>query len=332
MYFATAEEQRYVQRGLLPAARRQPVADELRGWNWHQPPLRAIYDRPLGVYEVAGKYCPSGRDVFLRRVQGVRSAPNAGMHAGRLFHRLVAELLTAAKRLVYVHGAECVLHLERLFEQPCPDPRADHLDTSEEARLYADMRVLRAFEARRVAERVESVLAHQPHAQPDALAVLALPVNVEVKLDGRYLGLSEHLSADAIAFPEMLILDLKFGPKEPFHRLTTTGYALVLESLYETPIDVGCVVYVRFSHGRVVIERDYHLIGDELRQMFIEERDEKMRLVAEELDPGLPARCPATCPHLATCHPAEERLRDSPLAPLAANPSHARAIELAASV
>ncbi len=52
-----------------------------------------------------------------------------------------------------------------------------------------------------------------------------------------------------------------------------------------------------------MIERDYHLIGDELRQMFVEERDEKLRLAAEELDPGLPAVCPRTCPYLATCHP-----------------------------
>ena len=71
MYFASAEEQRWVQRGLLPEARRQPVAEELRGWSWHQPPLKPVYDRPLGVYEVAGKYCPTGRDLFLRRVQEV---------------------------------------------------------------------------------------------------------------------------------------------------------------------------------------------------------------------------------------------------------------------
>ena len=64
------------------------------------------------------------------------------------------------------------------------------------------------------------------------------------------------------------------------------------------------MVHVRFVGGRVVVERDFHIIGDELRQMFIEERDEKMRVVAEEVDPGLPAACPSSCPHLATCHPA----------------------------
>jgi CRISPR-associated protein Csa1 len=116
-----------------------------------------------------------------------------------------------------------------------------------------------------------------------------------VKLDGRFLGLSEHLAADAISFPDVAVLDLKFGPRETFHRLTTTGYALVLESLFDRPVDVGCVVYSRFMNGRIIVERDFHLIGDELRQMFVEERDEKARLVTEELDPGLPAVCARIC-------------------------------------
>lgn len=78
-----------------------------------------------------------------------------------------------------------------------------------------------------------------------------------------------------------------------------------------------------------MIERDYHLIGDELRQRFVKERDEKMRLAAEELDPGLPAVCPRTCPYLATCHPAAQSRPDiahsSALAKLERAPASAAA-------
>ena len=118
MYFASVEEQRYVQRGLLPEARRQPVAEELRGWNWPQPPLKPIYAEPRGVYEIAGKYCPTGRDVFLRRVHGLQAPPNQGMREGRVLHQLVANLFVEAKRLIYLHGdgVSCVPHLERLME------------------------------------------------------------------------------------------------------------------------------------------------------------------------------------------------------------------------
>ncbi len=171
--------------------------------------------------------------------------------------------------------------------------------------LWQKMEVVRAFEARRVNERVADVLARQPHVGPDALVALALPVTLEVKLNGTFLGLSPHLSADAVLFTDTLVVDLKFGPREEFHRLATTGYALVLESLYEVPMNVGCIVYASFRHGRLALERDYHAIGDELRQWFLEEREEKARLVSEGLDPGLPAQCRSTCPYLGVCRPGE---------------------------
>jgi CRISPR-associated protein Csa1 len=301
MYFASSEEQRWVQRGLLPEARRQPVADELRGWNWDRPPLKPIFDGLLAVYEIAGKYCPTGRDVYLRRVERLQARPNVGMVEGRRLHQVVAEVVTEAKRLVYLHGAGSVSQLERLAEDRLPGGDEAVSEVGPES-LAEKARMLHRFEVRRIVERVEAVLALQPHVQPDALATLALPVGVELKLDGRFLGLSAHLAADAISIPDGSVLDLKFGPREPFHRLTTTGYALVLESLFERPVEIGCVVYARFVQGRIVVERDYHLIGDELRQMFIEERDEKARLVSEEIDPGVPDVCPRSCPYLRTCH------------------------------
>lgn len=279
--------------------------------------MRPVYDVRMAVYELAGKYCASGRDVYLRRVLGQRAAPNRGMLEGRALHALVADLLVEAKRLIYQHGPACVEALEGLRHRPLPVP-----DGGESAEAWLElgrkMEVVRAFQARRIVERVEAVLARQPLAGPDAIAALALPVTVELKLDGTYLGLSPHLSADGVLFAGATVMDLKFGPREPFHRLTTTGYALVLESLYERPIDVGCVVYAEMRNGRLTLERDYHIIGDELRQWFLQEREEKARLVAEELDPGLPAECSRTCPYLRTCHPGAEAAEQPAKKPVSA--------------
>lgn len=306
MYFPSEEARRYVQRKLLPEARRRGVAEELRGWRWAEPPLLPVYAPPLAVYEVAGKYCASGRDVYLRRVERLSAPPNRGMVEGRTLHALVADLLVEAKRLIYQHGSACVAALDGLREYPLPRVDALALEPGARRELEAKLQAVRAYEARRIVARVEEVLARQPRAGADALAVLALPVHTEVKLDGTYLGLSPHLSADGLMLAELLVADLKFGPREEFHRLTTAGYALVWESLYEVPVDVGCVVYVEVRAGRVSVERDYHPIDDELRQWFIEERDEKQRLVAEAIDPGLPARCPRTCPYWRVCHVGEE--------------------------
>jgi CRISPR-associated protein Csa1 len=100
-----------------------------------------------------------------------------------------------------------------------------------------------------------------------------------------------------------MMVDIKFGKPQKFHRLATTGYALVMESIYEYPINVGCVVYVTFQGDNLSIERDFHVIDDELRQWFIEERDERMRIVEEEIDPGFAQSCPRTCFCWEECYP-----------------------------
>lgn len=122
-------------------------------------------------------------------------------------------------------------------------------------------------------------------------------------MDGTLLGLSSRLSADAFVWSEQMVVDIKFGGKEAFHRLSTTGYALAIESIYEYSVNLGCVVYVAFRDGLVVVERDLHALDDELRQWFIESRDERARLVEEEIDPGMPAECPRACPYYRACHP-----------------------------
>lgn len=82
MYFLSEEENRLVLRRLAPQARERGVAEELRGWNWDKPPLSPIFDTRLGVYEVAGHYCPTGRDIYLRRVMKVRVPPSPAMAQG----------------------------------------------------------------------------------------------------------------------------------------------------------------------------------------------------------------------------------------------------------
>lgn len=165
MYFASAEEQRWVQRGLLPEARRRPVVEELRGWNWDRPPLKPIYDRLLGVFEVAGKYCPTGRDVFLRRVEGVQVAPSAAMRDGRVLHQVVADVLTAAKRVIYAHGSGSTRLLEGLTARPRSEEAEGEPVPPDPDSIGERAQAVRAFEAHRVVERVEGVLARQPHVQ-----------------------------------------------------------------------------------------------------------------------------------------------------------------------
>lgn len=305
MYFLTDEEKKRLLKGYLPKSRENGVADELRGWNWHQPPLEPVYDCRLALYEVAGKYCPTGRDLYLKKVEHINAEPNLAMMQGAILHELMVDILVTAKKTIYNLGVPKYKEICRaLNELPVllDDRWKSQLTREQLAETLIKAEILRDFEVSRIIARIQEILIKQPYIGEDSLVSLALPVVVEQKLDGIFLGLSSHLSADAFTFSEPMMLDLKFGPHQPFHRLSTTGYAMVMEAIYEFPVNIGCVVYAEFKNDRLVVKKDIHCIDDELRQWFIEERDEKMRMVYEEIDPGVAEVCYETCPYFAECH------------------------------
>ena len=304
MYFLTEEERQKLLKGLLPKSRSLEIASELRGWNWHEAPLEPLYEVKLALYEIAGKYCSSGRDVYLRRVQGIKSFPNKDMLMGSIFHEVLSEILVTAKRLIYTCGVanyEAIIGgLEKSNYGPL-ERRREHFTEEEFNELMKRCEAIHRFEKARLASRIQEILAKQPFVGEDSLVALAVPIVVEQKLDGSFLGLSQMLSADALVLPEPMIMDLKFGEPRKFHRLSTTGYALVMESIYEYPVNLGCIVYLQFRGDRMVLSKDIHIIDDELRQWFIEERDEKMRMIYEEIDPGPSEDCYDTCPFRRDC-------------------------------
>lgn len=304
MYFLTDEEKKMLLRGFLPKSRELGIHEELRGWNWYSPPLSPVYDLKLALYEVANNYCPTNRDLYLRRVHGFKPSPSLAMVQGAAIHDTLVQVLVRAKRIIYEKGvANYQAILDEISRPFAPDlsvyqkklHKKDFEDLQNKASIIA------AFEAARIAGRIQEILVKQPYIGEDSLVALAIPVVVEQKLDGSFLGLSSNLSADAFTFSEPMILDLKFGKPQKFHRLSTTGYALVMEAVYEFPVNLGCIVYAEFNNGRLLLKKDIHIIDDELRQWFIEERDEKMRMIYEEIDPGLAETCYETCPYYSVC-------------------------------
>lgn len=283
------------------------VDEHLRGWHWYEPPLKPPFDVTLANYEIANRYCPTGRDLFLRRVQRVSTRPNEAMLQGAALHAVVARFIQAARRLLYVHGIvnwdEAVKVLREQNLEALVRMRLDAASVPPE--IIAQAEAIWAYMLAQVEARIQDALTAQPYLDDDGLVQAVLPFSVEQRLDGSLLGLSRRLSCDALRSVETVVLDLKFGERRDFHKLATTGYALVLESLHEYPVNAGCVVYARFSGQQLSLERDYHLVDEELRQWFVEARDERMRMIFDEIDPGLPQQCYRQCPYLAVCHGKE---------------------------
>jgi CRISPR-associated protein Csa1 len=310
MYFFSEEERKFLLKKLIPRAREKGIAEDLRGWNWHSTELSPPHDIVLPVWEVSDRYCETGRDVYLRHVQKLSPPASEEMVSGRIYHQAMAELYPTAKRLIYTNGLGICTDLAGVLMERLPDAvlEAEELMTSTGAKteagkeVGANLKKLWSFEVSRIVSSIYAYLGKYRYLSEDSLINHALPFVVEHKLDGQYLGLSSNLSADAINMGGMLICDLKTGPKKDFHRLSATGYALVYESLYEVPINIGCTVYLSFpkNHPTPHIERDFFIISDEVRQWFIEERDSKQDLIFYERDPGK-CQAPESCRYKEHC-------------------------------
>ncbi len=263
-----------------------PIDERLRGWNWKDPPLRPRYDLHLGVSEVAYRYCPTRRDVFLRRVLGLQGRPTKPMLKGRVVHAAFHLSAHDLSRLVLGESVEVVDAVSALMGDALERGKrvleiAGVSDPDAEMERFA-VRVYR----RMVMEWGEWMLETN-----------APPWLVEWEVDGSLLGLSKRLRVDALAFG--LVVEVKYGRWSDSYPVALAGYALALEANLEAPFDYGLVIMVNSDGSRVDMEPVY--IGNEERAAFLRARDEVAEMIASRSDPGKPGSCPEWCPFRGVC-------------------------------
>lgn len=291
MYFLSDVDQKKLMDKILPSSRSVGVSEDLRGWNWNKPPLKPMYEERVPMYSVCSKYCPTSRDVFLDRVMRVPSKPNENVILGVALHRAVGAIINS-----FLDG-----------NKPSFDTwYAEALRDRNVKNVLEPVRERTRTVWENVTKNCEVQYLNRASAQPyaskrDVLAT-AVPFLVEHKINGELLGLSGILSIDCYDYLRGVVFDLKVTHEErDWYRLAPTGYAIVLESVYEIPIDAGCVTYLWFHGGEPQIRRDVFFINDDLRSWWVEERDAKISIVAQKKDPGIAAKCPEDCIYWRAC-------------------------------
>jgi CRISPR-associated protein Csa1 len=294
LYFLSDLEHKYLIHRLLPSAREVGVSPELRGWSWHQPPLRPYYENVrLPMYAVCSKYCPTDRDVYLSNVEKVSGILNFKMALGKVLHGVVSDCLQSfiQRRSLDFESWWQKIRWKEISARP--------EDVLRPARKVWDY-LVKMCEA-----RYAEMATRQPYASEQNLISSTVPFLIEHKISGELLGLSGLLSLDCYDYMKAIIFDLKVQSEpQDWHRLAPVGYSLVFESVHEVPVDIGCVVYVNLMGDRIVTKKDLFFISDELRNWWIEERDRKLEIVAEKRDPGKPERsqCKDDCMYYKICH------------------------------
>lgn len=287
------------------------VSEELRGWSFDSPPVEPPSRSVLfSVSELAGRYCSSMRDIYLRRVLGVKAPASVKTARGVVLHNLNRELLLSIKRLLFSGDAHCGFELVEavsplmvgLVEKALlyADYMLSGVGEDVKAQLRDEALAFCRFLAVQAAARLDQALSKHPNSDVDSLVSIAVPPIAERKVDGSLVGLSKELSVDVYT-PFNAVADLKTGEEREFHPYALAGYALALEADEGVPVDYGFVVYVRFPGPVPSFKVKCFVIGDELRREFIEIRDEAYELVSASRDPGKPPNCPIYCPYHPVC-------------------------------
>ncbi|MGC9105427.1 MAG: type I-A CRISPR-associated protein Cas4/Csa1 [Thermoprotei archaeon] len=258
-----------------------PVEEELRGWSYTRPPVKPRRYLGLSMADVAYRYCPTKRDVYLRKVLNLQGEAREPLTLGKAVHEVLARASRDVSRwlssgLPPYKAMELAVYNSRRASSLCPPKYSAYCSS-----LYE------AFALDLLSDGSDSPL---------------LPTFSEVRVDGTPLGLSPRLSVDAITSLSMVV-EFKLGSPQDFHRLALAGYAMALESNLELPVDFGALVYVNgLSEGVPKISYEVYYISPDLRRQFIDARDEVVELISEEKDPGRPAVCPSSCPFYSYCN------------------------------
>ena len=287
------------------------IDEELRGWSFESGLVRPSSDILLGVSELASRYCPTMRDLYLRRILGVRPPPNVKMTRGIAFHEVCSRVVHEVKRMLFENpkGVPGYVILDRLLPQAevivdgilmRAEGRTARLKPQDHAALRCEALSLYRFLVIQAAAKVDQALSKYPHATSDSIMSIAIPPILERKVDGSLVGLGRELSVD-IYTPYNAVADLKTGEVRDFHPYTVTGYALALEAEEGIPINYGIITYVRVRDDVPRFRIRCFLIGNELRREFLELRDEAYTLLEVGRDPGKPPRCPRYCPYHPVC-------------------------------
>lgn len=269
VYFLNEVEQKFVVLNLRPRIRANPVPEELRGWNWHSPPLKPYYDVRLPMYLICNDYCKTARDVYLIMVERKRGEKDLSIRLGKAVHEAIAEAVRQARKLNF-------------------QVRAEPNEFQSAVRAVWDYTMATCRSAYLKAR------AEQPYASEEDVISTSIPFLVEHRMDGSLLGCSGIISVDCYDYLRNIVFDVKVAAM-PANKLYTTGYALVIESLYEIPVDIGCTVSITFRDGRMFISKDIHFIDANLRSWWVEERDRKAEIVYNQTDPGKPESCSPRC-------------------------------------
>ncbi|MEM2238540.1 MAG: type I-A CRISPR-associated protein Cas4/Csa1 [candidate division WOR-3 bacterium] len=279
------------------------VDEELRGWNWHQPPLLHAYPSVnLPISEIYNETCRCGALIHLK--YNLKCSPTLRYPAdGKIAHHLWTRFYTHLQKSA-ANAATPTQLAHQLIEAAEQEKQALLTEFGgQQDHNYLSLRLDRWIEALwhpmthlAVAEYVK-LLTAPGGPQPETITSWLSPMAVELKVDGSLLGFSSGCRVDGLA-PLGLVVELKTSKPAQIHELALAAYALAIESQFETPIDYGMLLYLNLRRNRPICTTYVKLVAleNKLRLDSLEERDRMSKIVADGVFTEPSKQCTHLCP------------------------------------
>ena len=252
-----------------------PIDEGLRGWHWYEGPLRPRAFLELSMADAVYRFCPSRRDLWLRRKLGVDGEANDGMRKGLAIHSIFHISSYSVARAIF-NGYSVWDAYEYGYRQ-CIKSVKNFNSIVDVGKLCKEF----SF--------IWSSMALE----------LGSPIAItEYTVDGSLIGLSKNLRVDAL-FEGSMIIELKYGSLRRDYMDALAGYAIAMESFLEIPIDFGILMLINGDGTAIKVEPVY--IGNDLRKEFVELRDEAIDILLSDIEPVKASNCPSTCPYRKYC-------------------------------
>ena len=169
----------------------EAVSEDLRGWSWEGrlSPYENFY---FGVGELANRYCPTYRDIYLRRVLKIQAPYTFKTVRGWVYHAVSADALTRVKAVLYSKGItpgyKIVDYLKprvkEYVDKILKEYNVDKYLKNEEVKLLRrNSKTLYNYLILQAAASVDRVIASSKYLTLDSLVHQAIPDVVEMRID-----------------------------------------------------------------------------------------------------------------------------------------------------
>lgn len=292
---------------------------KLRGYSpktWVAPELINI---KLPVNAIAYNICPTYRDLYLERINRIRSELTWNRYMGKIIdatykivhnkckwyvlnrRRSRYNLLNyvARKQKAIIHSAKELYEAElRNVNPPVNQNQIRSLDLI--------LKKIIKSEANTANSIINFELSRVAGANIKGIFDEYLSFNTNLILKSPHMGFSEKATPDFV-YKHEIIGDIKTGKWQEFYMYTAAAYALAYEEHTGRNMNYGVILHVEFPRSKdipVYSHTSIEFIDDPIRNKFLAIRDRKLQIIKEKEDPGKPDsqdKCDPSCSFLQKC-------------------------------